>query len=119
VANPVWPTTLPQGPYQQDDGPDIQPQSNAIRTPMDVGPAKQRRRFTAVPSPITFNLLLSETEIAILDTFVQVTLLDVMPFDWIDFQTGATATYRFMARPTKKHYGDVVWTVGFQLEKLP
>jgi hypothetical protein len=118
MSNPGWPSTLPQNPFQ--DGPDQQPQSNSIRTGVDAGPPKARRRYTAVFTPVTFNLILSEAEITILNTFVITTLQDVLPFDWVDFQnTGNVATYRFLSRPTTKWYADNLWTVGFNLEKLP
>jgi hypothetical protein len=123
MSNPLWPPTLPQNPYQ--DGPSIQPAPNALRTTMDVGPPKQRRRYTAVFTPVSFNLLLSEADIATLDTFVITTLQDVLQFDWIDFKTGglggtpSAATYRFVARPTYVWFAADVWQASIQLEKLP
>lgn len=117
MSNPIWPASLPQDPYQ--DGPSIEPASNALRTQMDAGPAKMRRRYTAVPETVKFNLILSESEWATLDTFVRITIQDVLPFDWKDFTTGAAATYRFTKRPTRTWYGDDLWTVSFELEKLP
>jgi hypothetical protein len=90
-----------------------------IRSAVDTGPAKQRRRFTAVPKPVTFTLQMSEAEIAILETFRITTLQEVNVFDWIDFKTGAPATYRFMAPPTFTWDADVIWQVTFNLEQMP
>ena len=86
---------------------------------MDVGPAKQRRRFTAVPSPVTIQIILHVTELDALLTFKKTTLQDALPFDWIDFLDGTTATYRFTGPIQQQFYVDDLWTCTLQLEKLP
>lgn len=118
-VNPSWPATLPQDPYAED-GAVYKPGLNIIRTQMENGPYKQRRRFTNVPETFTFTMVLSKANLAILMTFVTVTLGDVLPFDWIDFRTGAAAVYRFTKRPEPTWFagdGDY-WTVAFELELL-
>jgi hypothetical protein len=121
VANPVWPTGLPQEVYT-DQGPTYTAQDNTVRSSVTSGPAKLRRRFTAVPSDVTVSLQLSEDEIAILETFVKDTLGEVLPFDWVKFHTGEAAPYRFKAGWSSVkltwYVGDV-WNVSMELECLP
>jgi hypothetical protein len=91
---------------------------------METGPAKMRRRFTAVPETVTLPPMeLTSAQLATLKTFKKTTLSDVGPFDWIDFRTGTAATYRFL-KPLKQdwHSSDGttdVWTVSIVLELLP
>lgn len=115
-----WPVTLPQNPYAVD-GARYQRPFNAVRSEMDAGPAKQRRRYTAVPSAITFTLHLSKAQWAILETFYSVTLKTVEAFNWIDFRTGNAASYRFVAAPAETYLGGDgdYWSVDIQLERLP
>lgn len=119
LTNSGWPITLPQLPFEAGSGPSYEPAPNVLRTDMEAGPAKVRRRFTAVPERVTFSLTLSEAELAILDSFVRITLRDALPFDWIDHRNGANATYTFMVRPSSEWYGGDYWAVNFQLEKQP
>jgi hypothetical protein len=121
VANPLWPSGLPQEVYT-DSGPTYDSQDNTIRSSVTSGPAKMRRRFTAVPADVTVGLQLSEAEIAILETFVKTTLGEVLPFDWVNFHTGATVSYLFKAGWSSVkltwYVGDI-WTVSMALEQLP
>lgn len=123
MSFPLWPSTLPQMPVdpQYPGYPQIDPTPNGIRTSMDTGPAKQRRRFTAVPSMVTLQMHLQEAEIATLKNFVEVTLQSVLPFQWVDFPTGIAANYRFVSGQTPKvaHFAGDIWTVTISLEKLP
>ncbi len=119
MANPSWPATLPQDPFAED-GAAYKPGSNAVRTQMDAGAPKMRRRFTAVYETLQFTLVLSKADYATLMTFVVTTLLDVLPFDWIDFRTGNAAVYRFTKRPDAAYFagnGDY-WTVSIDLELM-
>lgn len=90
-----------------------------IRSNVDAGPAKQRRRYTAVPAKVSFQIVLNETEYAALETFRVVTLKEALPFDWVDFHSGNAATYRFTGPPIEKFFADDMWTLQISLEKLP
>lgn len=93
----TWPASLP---IPTDQGVTFAPLvENVITTGMETGAPKRRRRFTNVPKTVTFQLVLEPDEIATLDTFVQDTLGDVLPFDWRDFVHGGSATYVFQKRP--------------------
>jgi hypothetical protein len=116
----AWPATLPQNPYAVD-GAQYRRPFNAVRTEMDAGPAKHRRRYTAVPSRLSCTLHLSKAQWATLETFYSTTLATVLPFTWVDFRTGAAANYRFVDAPAETYLGGDgdFWTVELQLERLP
>lgn len=62
----TWPNTLPQ---PLASGYSIQPQQAFIRTDMDQGPARQRRRFTTTPSSYDVQWLMTEAEFAIFESW--------------------------------------------------
>ena len=91
----VWPASLPQGLMV---GTGDQRQPAALRSEMDSGPAKQRRRFTAAIRNLSVPIILTNTQRATFDTFFITTLLEgVLPFDWVDPKDGSTVEYRFTA----------------------
>jgi hypothetical protein len=64
---PTWPASLPQFVLTRnykESPPDL-----VIRTKMDAGPAKVRRRFTAGVRPIEAMLVLNGDQLAVLDDF--------------------------------------------------
>lgn len=109
-----WPSTLPQAWLNegyQETMPDVM-----IRTEMDAGPAKSRRRFTAQVTPIKAAMLLTTAEKGYLETFFNTTtaggsLSFTFPHDGAD-------VLRFTTAPTFSKSG-VAWAVDFELEKLP
>jgi hypothetical protein len=120
MPNPLWPASLPQTPYSPDDeAPQYAPVDNATRTTVDAGPVKQRRRYTAVAEPVTVQIKLSSAQLITLIAFKATTLQEVNPFDWIDFVSGAAATYHFIGPIGQRYYGGDFWTVTIPLEKLP
>lgn len=118
-----WPLALPQTPFG-NDSPTYKPADNILRTQMQ-GATKTRPLFTAVPEMITVTLLLSPAQRATLDTFLKSTLKYTLPFDWLDFRTGLTATYAYggTAMPTEQYLGadaaGTWWRVQFDLELQP
>ncbi|MEN6538924.1 MAG: hypothetical protein ABFC67_04865 [Mizugakiibacter sp.] len=119
MSNPTWPATLP--PPIADNSTAYSGVSNVLRTEMDAGVAKVRRRFTAVATPFACTLRLTQAQYQTLITFYATTLQDALPFDWTDFRTGVTATYRFVQRPAGQYIQGSVnrWQVTLQLELLP
>jgi len=64
---PTWPTSLPQYLLTRnysETAPNL-----VIRTTMDAGPAKVRRRFTAGVRPIDGLLVLTDDQLGVLDGF--------------------------------------------------
>lgn len=113
----TWPTGLPQRPLA--DGFAESPQSNVVRSDMDVGPAKMRRRYTAEVRVYSMGLLLTTAQVVTLETFYYTTLGCVDPFDWIDHRTNAAASYRFRSPPSYSVAGPGYWRTTLDLEVLP
>lgn len=114
---PIWPTTLPPpalNTYQET------PPNNVIRSPMDKGPAKIRRRSTANIRPISFSLKLTPAQTQILDDFyTEETFSGAEEFDIIHPRTEAPCSARFVNPP---QYGDqeaTIFNVSVSLEILP
>jgi hypothetical protein len=107
---------------QDQNTPDYKPASNTIRTSVTVGPAKQRRRFTAVPEPLTIQMWMTTDQINTFKEFVQEDIQDALPFDWIDFRTGDNCSYRLPdgwgSVELKYDSGDI-WQVIVAMEQLP
>ncbi len=120
MPNPVWPTTLPVINYPSpDSGYSYAPQNQALRTQMDAGPKKSRRRFSAGYTAMSINIDMTGAQVAILKTFYYTTLAVVLPFDWIDHTTRTTATYVFLEPPGYSPLAADWWRVSLQLEQQP
>ncbi len=62
----TWPDKLP---FPTVEGYSIQPGDAIVRTNMEAGSARQRRRFTQVPSRIQVRWLMSQTQFAIFEAW--------------------------------------------------
>lgn len=121
MPNATWPSTLPN---PQADNVSYADVDNALRTQMDAGVDKVRRRYTAVAVPCSVTLQLTEAQVDTLDNFEQTTLGGVLPFDWLDFRKPSltvAATYRFKKRPKYSTIPNSVDKVlaTLQLEMMP
>lgn len=94
---PAWPTDIcPLAGSFKETVPD-----NTIRSDMDRGPAKVRRRTTANVRGIQFRSLMTAARTAELDDFyVNVTFSGSIPFDYIHPRTKQTVQARFTSPPT-------------------
>lgn len=118
MAESVWPTALPV-PLLEDCSYSSQP--NTIRSQMEAGVAKVRRRFTMTPEDVTFSLYLDRAQIQVLDEFIQDELRDVLAFHWRDFRRpndGRTAVYRFKSRPKYVPVTPTLWKTTLDLELI-
>jgi hypothetical protein len=117
VANAVWPSTLPQPGL---DSLNFAPWKNAVRSEMDAGVPKMRRRFTAVGEDVQMIVYVTSAQRVTLDAFVKTTLKDVLPFDWYEFraETQTPATYRFKSRPQYTPWGSEHWQAALNLDLL-
>lgn len=99
------------------------PWPNVIRTQMDAGAPKVRRRFTAVGANVKYVLTgLTREQVETLEAFVANTVKDVLPFNWKDWRLpGApAAVYRFRSRPKYSDLGrGDLWRAELDLEMLP
>lgn len=78
---PFWPLAIPQKPLRSgytDTAP-----NNLLRSDMETGPAKVRRRGTAKPHKAQVTYIMSNEEAAIFEEFAIVTLAGgSIAFDW-------------------------------------
>ena len=113
-----WPATLPQNLLI--DGFSKSPANLMIRSQMDAGPAKVRRRFTAGVKPIQGEIKLTEAQLDTFKTFFNDTLIGgTLRFDWIDPDDGTTEVeMRFVEPPVWTREGDL-FVVEMSLEIMP
>ena len=124
MASIVWPPGLPQSPLKDryaKELPDL-----VLRSSVDAGLDKVRRRYTAGPVLHEIGLKLTRSQVAILRTFyLDVSAAGTIPFEWRDHETGDAAVFRFVTRPKFKpraprQDGHEFWeTETFVLEELP
>lgn len=115
----AWPSTLPQLPVE--DGISYKAWDNAVRTQMDAGTPKVRRRFTAVGDDAKLAIVVDKAGADTLDAFYTTTLKTVLPFTWKHFRkVGFPACdYRFKSPPQYMPMGGGQWRVELDLERLP
>lgn len=113
----VWPSTLPTELLQQgynQSSPDL-----LLKSSVDVGPAKVRRRVTSGVEEVSGNLLLTKTELGYLRTFYDTTLLNgSLRFTWREPVTLVSKEFRF-TNPPKWSMTSGYYTVTLELEMLP
>jgi hypothetical protein len=119
MSNPTWPLSLPQRPLAQ--GYNEQAPNTVIRTQMEAGPPKVRRRFTAGIRILGLQLQLTAEQVETLDGFHDATLQGgALAFDWVHPRTGLAMTCRFAEPPS---YVPIargrLWTATIKLEILP
>ena len=77
----LWPTAIPQAP-QRDGWSDSAP-DNLLRSDMESGPAKVRRRGNAKPYVAQATYVMNDEEAAIFEAFALQTLAGgALAFDW-------------------------------------
>lgn len=115
----VWPPTI-------DDGFEVQGFTETLpnallRSQMDAGPAKQRRRFTAAVTPIAGSIMIPAAQVPDFQAFFESTLmLGALPFEWTHPRTGALKNFRFTEPPELvPQAGGAWWRIGMKLEVLP
>lgn len=117
MPNAVWPASLPS---PNASGFSQTLADNVVRTEMDAGPAKVRRRSTSGVKPATHPLLLDATQKDTLISFYETTLVSgTLPFDHTDFLNSGTVAYRFVTPPGFTSAGANLWNALLDLEILP
>ena len=115
----TWPVSLQQkldrDTFREKIG------STVIRSDVDTGPAKVRRRMTKSVDPITCSITLnSAAEYTTFMNFFDITLNGgVNTFTFNHPVTGVSGTYRFADTPDIKPLGGFVFSVAMQWERLP
>jgi hypothetical protein len=114
---PTFPATL--AAKIQRNGYEETPPDLSMRSGMDTGPDKVRRRQSAGARPITFPMFLDDDDVADLDTFyVTTTQSGSLEFDFTSPRTGVTYSVRFLQPPTFRA-NDLHWNVTVALEIMP
>lgn len=113
----AWPAQLP-APALNSFSESLP--NNTIRSSVDVGPAKVRRRTTANVRPISFVLKLTSEQWDILeDFFLNDTFSGSDSFDYTHPVSGLGLTARFAEPPSRQDVEGVVWNAAISLEILP
>lgn len=93
-----WPATLPQT-FDQTSYSEASPDM-VVRTKMDTGPVKIRRRFTAAPYTLSGSMKLTSAQTNTLDTFYTTTINGgANSFTFTHPRKLTTVTCRFTAPP--------------------
>jgi len=123
LSDAVWPISLPQAPITR--ALEVSPPDLLVRSSMDVGPAKVRRRATVGVTVFAIEMAMTATQLATFETFWRDTVLGgALTFDFKNPQTGAAAAeMRFADTPSwspkAPRTGSEYWSVRFRLELLP
>ena len=122
---PTWPGTLPQAfPIGTTEAV----QDGRVRSAMDAGPAKLRRRFTAVVRTYTLpaeRFVFTDAQKATYETFFTSTLSGgTLEFDWTDpWPSAGTKTFRIVSPmvwdPFTTTGSARTLTFGLVLEEMP
>jgi len=108
----VWPATVPVSRESYKE----MPPERAIRSSMDVGPAKVRRRSTAAVREVQIRLMLTDDQLADFDEFFDDN--ESLVFDFTDPRTDSLKRARFSSRPSYD-LNQTMWAVAVNLEYLP
>lgn len=100
---PTWPEALPRGPLQQ--GFSFKAVDNVVRTPTELGPAKQRPRATAELQTVQCRLHLSADETAVFRSFHHDTLAQgALRFRWPGLTQWLPGDYEVCQLSAKPQY---------------
>ena len=117
MAIPIWPTTLPQALLLSGYGQKAA--DVVLRTGMDIGPAKVRRRASAGVEPVEGKQIYTSTELGYLRTFYDTTLLNgALRFSWKDPITKSSEELRF-TKPPAWTAVEGKYQVALSLEIMP
>lgn len=122
MASETWPASLPQDSFISLS---VRKQDGRLRTQMDAGPPKMRRRFTAVRKIVSHSMILDGTDKQTLDSFYDNNLQGgSLRFNWTDPTTDASVEMRF-TEPYEAQLvsgGDTAgrqWRISMTLEIMP
>ena len=111
-----WPNTLP---LPTIDGYGVHPGEAILRTDMEAGPARQRRRFTQVPSRISVRWVLRRDQFALFEAWYRWHAKEGGAWFDIDLLGGVGLTVheaRFTRQFEARIRSGVLWEVTSELE---
>lgn len=114
-----WPLTLPQR-FLASDYNDALP-DNVIKTQMDAGPPKRRRKTTSNIRVVNGSMLMTTDQWDDLVDFFQNTLKEVSPFNLPEPGNDAldTLTVVFSSPPSRQYFSPGRWRVVLRFEVQP
>lgn len=113
----AWPTELPAPALSTFSGAFA---NNLLRSSMDKGPAKVRRRTTANTKPLNFSLKLTPEQLAILEDFFYNDISSgADPFDYTQPMTDEPLSVRFVEPPAWQEQEATIYSVTISLEIMP
>lgn len=116
MTNITWPQTFPQ--VMRLEGLGAKKKTNVIRTQMDAGPQKTRRRYTVSTKEFTGSVVLTEAQREYLeDWYDNVLGSGVLRFVMKDPQTLQPAEFRFLEEYDEEA-SDGLWIITMKLEKM-
>jgi hypothetical protein len=118
MSDPVWPTSLPQRPLV--DGYSNSFGDGAVRTDMDSGPPKARRRFTAAVQPLRLAFRLTAAQVATLRSFFKDDCaFGAIPFSFVEPVSGASIRAAFSKPPAIAPRSAIRFDATIELDWLP
>lgn len=120
MAIPIWPLSLPQSPqkgFTETGGLLI------LRSPMDAGPAKQRKRGQR-PQGLQVSFVMTTAQTQTFENFVKNTLQGTSRFEFTHPRLNTTVETRIVPQGEGQLYSmsylaPEYWNVSLQLEILP
>lgn len=109
----AWPGSLPQNFIA--DGYTEQKESKVLRSSMDYGPDKIRKRSTYEPKKISGNMILSAAQKDVLDVFFDQN--EALIFTWA-LGGASVKNYRFLKPPSFSTKSGSWWSVSLSIEEL-
>lgn len=117
VTSIVWPVTLPDAPLL--DGYSEQMPDYQLRTQQGTGVDKVRPKASAVPWPMTVQMVMTSAQVDTLKTFYTTTLSrGCLRFQFTDARANTVVECRFKGSPKFTPVQNR-WTASFTLEVMP
>lgn len=114
----TWPNTLPQKPLYSGYAEDWE--KVVLRTEMDAGPAKTRKRFTAGVKNYKWSFAMTEAQVETLYTFYTGSAnYGATAFDFPHPRTNSTISIRMVEPPSLSPMGVDSYKVDLVIEQLP
>lgn len=113
-----WPETLPQRFLRNGLSETLA--DNTIRSQVDRGPAKVRRRTIANVRQLSASMHMTHAQWTEFFSFYMNTLKQTLPFNMPDpFDESATIAVRFVSVPRKTYFSPGAVRADFSLEIIP
>lgn len=118
MPNPTWPSSLPEYVLQSGYGEELQDQG--LRTNMEGGAVKTRRRFTARFDQIDVRIICDADQTELFETFYNDTLEGgTLVFDWIHPRKRTAITLQIIGKVKVMPADGDNFYVAFKVEIKP